>query len=150
VKSISFLANFSPQSETDLATLNLATYLLRYFQVFLIRSVVVCLLFLYLQSLLSRLLHCLLIIENRTKHLKRSTVQEIYSLAIESRSGIELQHIVFPCRQLLKGKAGKGQIEGIPDLVLHLLSECTQVVLDFVFFLSLVCLHHDIILKPVA
>lgn len=150
MKSISFLANLSPQSETDIATLNLTAYFLRYFQVLLIRSIVINLLFLYLLPLLCRLLHCLLIIENRAKHLKRSTVQVIYSLAVESRSGIELQHIVFPCGQFFKGIVSKGQIEWIPYLMLHLLSQRTQVVLDLVFFLTLVCLHHDIILKPVA
>jgi hypothetical protein len=68
-------------------------------------------------------------------------VEEVNALAVKARGGIELEHVVFPGGELLKGVVSEGQIEGVLDLVVHLLAQGPQVVLDAVSLLVLVCLH---------
>jgi hypothetical protein len=69
-------------------------------------------------------------------------VEEVDALALKARGGIELQHVVLPGGQLIKGVVSEGQVEGVLDLVVHLLAQGSQVVLYSFSLLVLVCLHH--------
>lgn len=59
-------------------------------------------------------------------------MKEVDALAVQTRGGIELQYVVFPGGQFLKGVVGEGEVEGVFDLVVDLLSQGPQVVLNAV------------------
>ena len=76
-------------------------------------------------------------------------MQEIDSLAIEERRGVELEDIIFPVVELFEWVVGERYLEGVFEVVLDFFAQSAEVVLQRAVLLLFVLLHIISILKVV-
>ena len=89
------------------------------------------------------------VFDNVFENVESAWMQEIDSLAIEERRGVELEDIIFPVVKLFEWVVGERYLEGVFEVVLDFFAQSAEVVLQRAVLLLFVLLHIISILRVV-
>ena len=90
------------------------------------------------------------VFDNVFENVESAWMQEINSLAIEERRGVELEDIIFPVVELFEWVVGERYLEGVFEVVLDFFAQSAEVVLQRAVLLLFFLMHIISILKVVT